>query len=133
MPEPRVHPPEEEQIRIAAGSVGGDASHARETDAGEDAPPARRHLIPDSRLPMMEDPDEEAHRMERKQRQADRMGGGGGRRDFGETSRKLGRLFLLAGFILLGVLIWMLRDLFREGEQAEDSAGTLLELSLIHI
>ena len=127
MPDPKEPYSEEERIRVAAGSVGGDAASARETDAEEDAAPKRRHLIPDSRLPLMEDPDEEAHRMERKQRQADRMGGGGGRRDFGETNKTLGRLFLLAGLVLLGVLVWMLRDLFREGEQAQDSASALLE------
>ena len=59
MPDPKEPYSEEERIRVAAGSVGGDAASARETD-GEDAAPKRRHLIPDSRLPMMEDPDEEA-------------------------------------------------------------------------
>ena len=126
MPDPRPHS-EEERIRVAAGSVGGDVSTARETNGAEDAPRARRHLIPDSRFPLMEDPDEEAHRMERKQRQADRMGNGRGRRDYGEINKTLGRIFLVAGFILLGVFIWMAWNLFRESRRAQDSASMLLE------
>ena len=120
-----MRPGTEEKMHIAADFSGGDACNLPTDSSGEGAATGKKHKVPDSVFPMMESPEGRKQRKEEQMKQTE--GKQTRTKDFGETNKRLALLFFLAGLVLLCVLIYMTVHMLSEGNEAQDSAATLLE------